>query len=351
MKEKILVGLCSYGMSGRVFHAPLLTSHYGFELYSVLERSKNICQNNYPAIKRVKQFDELIKDPLVEIIIINIPDHLHAEFTEAALLAGKHVVVEKPFTLDVASAIRLNKIASERNLHIFVFQNRRWDSDFLTIRSLIESGRLGRIVEFEAHFDRFRPEPTPNTWKEDEKLGTGILYNLGAHLIDQALVLFGLPDAVYADLDIIRSNSKLTDYFTLILYYKRKRAVLRSSYVVKEHPAKYLIHGDLGSFIKSGQDPQEERLNNGWNGDIELIGKEPEKNWGRLYIESNLSGHPEVIKSVPGRYMSFYDEVYKTMRSDFTGAVMAEDGIRVIQIIEAAIQSNKSGTRINISQL
>lgn len=350
MKEKIISALCSFGMSGRIFHAPLIASHSGFELYSILERSAKLSKKLYPGVKKVQLFDELLNDPVVELVIINVPDHLHFEFTKAALSAGKHVVVEKPFTLDLSSAIELRELAAERNLHLFVFQNRRWDSDFLTVRKLIQSGRLGRIAEFEAHYDRFRPEPPPNTWKEDKKYGTGLLYNLGAHLIDQALVLFGLPDAVYADLATLRQRSDITDYFTLTLFYKDMRAILRSSYLVKEQVAKYIIHGDKGSFIKRGQDPQEERLNAGWKGDDPDIGVEPASSYGLMYSDENNS-HPEEIKSLTGNYMRFYDEVYQTMRSNYSGAVTADDGVRVMQIIDAAIRSNEKGIKINLSRI
>ncbi|MCD6347751.1 MAG: Gfo/Idh/MocA family oxidoreductase [Bacteroidales bacterium] len=351
MKEKIISALCSFGMSGRVFHAPLISSHSGFELYSILERTRNLSKATYPKVKTVQLFDELLNDPMVELIIVNVPDHLHFEFTETALLAGKHVIVEKPFTIDLPSAIKLRDLAREKNLHLFVFQNRRWDSDFLTIKKLLQSGRLGRIAEFEAHYDRFRPVPTPNTWKEDKNHGTGLLYNLGAHLIDQTLVLFGLPDAVYADLDTLRQHSNVTDYFTLILYYKDMRAILRSSYLVKEQVAKYIIHGDNGSFIKKGQDPQEERLNSGWKGDDPDIGAEPASSCGLLYQDDSTNNYPEEIKSLTGNYMQFYDEVYQTMRSNFSGAVTADDGVRVMQIIDAAIRSNEQNTTINLSQL
>ncbi len=346
MNKKIKSALCSFGMSGRIFHAPLISNHSGFELYGVLERTGNHAAQHYPGIHTFRKYKDLLADSNIDLVVVNVPNHLHVEFCKAAIEAKKDVLVEKPFTLTLAEAIALRDLAKYHNKRLYVFQNRRWDSDFLSIQKLIASEKLGEIVEFEAHFDRFRPIPTTGTWKEDETLGTGLLYNLGAHLIDQALVLFGLPDEVFADLGTLRPGSKICDYFTLILYYQKKRAVLRSSYVVKHHPAKYLIHGTQGSFIKPGQDPQEARLDAGWPADHPDIGMEAEADWGSLFIDDREGS--EVLHSQKGNYLQFYDTLQQDLWGQSTQAVTADEGLKVMQVIETARISQEKGKRIKL---
>lgn len=339
MKEKIRCGLCSFGMSGNTFHGPLISAHSGFILKAVLERNSNKAKQKYPEIKVYRKLSELLADPEIDLIVVNIPDHLHTSFCKAALEAGKHVIIEKPFSLSASECLELIKLAQSLNLGLFVFQNRRWDSDFLTLRKIIDSKKLGRIVEYEAHYDRYRPEPPTDTWKEDEKLGPGLLYNLGAHLIDQALVLFGWPDSIYADLEKLRENSKIIDYFNLTLYYPGLKVILRSSYIVRKEVAKFIVHGVDGSFIKSGEDPQEKNLNLGWPADKKNIGVENSKDWGRIYSKTTTD-EGKLVESLPGNYLKFYDGVFEELSGKKNTAVSAEEGMRVVQIIEAALQSN-----------
>lgn len=340
VKEKIRCGLCSFGMSGRIFHAPLISAHPGFILHAVLERKSNNAAEKYPKIKTYRTFSELLDDPEIDLIIVNVPDHLHASFTKETLKAGKHAVIEKPFTLAVEEGKELIKLAETLNLSLFVFQNRRWDSDFLSVQKIISSNKLGQIVEYEAHYDRYRPKPPVDTWKEDAILGPGLLYNLGAHLIDQALVLFGWPEAVYADLDTIRENSRIIDYFNIILYYPKLRVILRSSYLVRQPIAKYIIHGVKGSFIKSGSDPQEENLNKGWLANHVDLGKEKEKDWGRIYIKEDYPDG-EIVESQQGNYLKFYDGVFEDLSGKKNVAVSGEEGLNVVKIIEAAFKSSE----------
>ena len=344
--KKIKCGLCSYGMSGRVFHGPLIDAHPKFELSAVLERKHDYAKVSYPGVKTYRKLEDLLNDTELDLIVVNVPDHLHFEFCNSALLAGKNIVVEKPFTMNVEEGQELVSLAKKLKLGLFVFQNRRWDSDFLTIQNIIESGKLGRVVEFEAHFDRFRPDPPTGTWKEDEKLGPGLLYNLGAHLIDQALVLFGWPEAIYADIQKLRKNTGIIDYFNLSLYYPKMTAILRSSYLVRKEVAKYIIHGDQGTCIKSGSDPQEENLKQGWKADNPELGIEAQENWGNIYSTSNIP-HGEIIESNHGNYLKFYDGVLDELNGRSNAAVGAEEGLNVIKIIEAAIESSKTGRKIN----
>lgn len=349
MKEKISCGLCSFGMSGRIFHGPLIKAHPKFILSAVFERSENKASQIYPEIKTFRSFAEFLNKPGIDLVVVNVPDHLHGQFCKQALEAGKHVVIEKPFTLTVSEGQKLLDLANELKLGLFVFQNRRWDSDFMTVQKILESQLLGEVVEYEAHYDRYRPEPPKDTWKEDEILGPGLLYNLGAHLIDQSLVLFGWPDAVYADIQKLRRNSKIVDYFNLTLYYPELRVILRSSYLVRHEVAKFIIHGTKGSFIKSGCDPQEANLNNGWEADHPDIGKETDDDRGKIYTSDHES-KGQIIESIPGNYLKFYDAVYEELTKHIHVAVSAEEGLDVIRIIEAAHNSQQSGRKINLQK-
>jgi len=343
--QKIVCGICSFGMSGRVFHGPLIKAHPGFELKTVMERSTENSRLLFPEVKIVRSYNEIIEDQEIDLVIVNLPDHLHEDFCRKALEAGKNVVVEKPFTLDSNSGEQLLKLASEKGRVLSVFQNRRWDSDFLTIQAILKEGLLGRIVEFESHFDRFRPDPPAGTWKEDENLGTGLIYNLGSHLIDQALVLFGWPERVYADIQRLREKTKIDDYFNIVLYYPGLRVILKSSYLARQPAAKFIIHGDKGSFIKSGQDPQEERLSRGWNAGDPEIGMEPEEYHGRIYT-GETGNNGRVYGSLPGNYLKYYDGVYKALSGDENAAVSANEGLDVIRIIEAARESSSKGCTV-----
>jgi len=346
--QKIVCGMCSFGMSGRIFHGPLLKAHREFSLSAVLERNNTYTLEQFPEARICKSLPELLQVPEIDLIIVNVPDHLHTSFCKAALEAGKHVVVEKPVTLTVSEGQMLIDLAAKQDLGLFVFQNRRWDSDFLTVKGIIESGQLGRVVEYEAHYDRYRPEPPANTWKEDGKLGPGLLYNLGAHLIDQALVLFGWPKEVYADIKKLRKDTRIIDFDIKLYYTDGLTVILKSSYLVRKATAKYIIHGEKGSFIKSGTDPQEERLKLGWDAGHPEIGLEPEEDWGTIFTDNkDLDG--KIVKSIPGSYLKFYDGVFDELSGKENSAVSGAEGLKVIIIIEAAYQSHKSGSKISIS--
>ena len=212
--KKIKTALLSYGMSGRVFHAPFLELHDGFELTGSWERSKNLIQNDYPQVKSYGSLEELLADD-VDLVIVNTPVETHYEYAKKALLAGKHTLVEKAFTTTAAEAEDLLAIAKEKNLKLTVYQNRRWDSDFKTVKQVVNQGLLGDIVEAEFHFDRYNPNLSPKMHKETANAGAGILKDLGPHLIDQALYLFGYPTSVFADIRTLREGSLVDDYMDI----------------------------------------------------------------------------------------------------------------------------------------
>ena len=346
--EKIKTGLASFGMSGETFHAPLLHTSEYFEIKSIVERNKESSREKYPYTKLVRSFDELCKDPEIELIVVNTPDHLHFEMCKKALLAGKNIVVEKPFTQTSEQAYELMKMAQENKLVLSVFQNRRWDGDFLTVKKVIEEGLLGQLVDYEAHFDRYKNYIQPDTWKEDCGSGTGILFNLGTHLIDQTFVLFGQPQAISADIRTQRPDGKIDDNFELLLKYDNLKVILKASYLVREPGPKYILHGTEGSFLKWGTDPQEEALKQGQLPDDANWGKEDKSKWGILNTNCkglHVQGH---IETFPGNYQAYYNGIYEAIRYNTLPEVKPELSASVIKIIEAAFQSQNERREISL---
>ena len=245
--EIIKVGLAAYGMSGQVFHAPFISTNPHFELCKIVERSKELSKERYPDATIVRSFEELIKDPAIELIVVNTPDSTHYEYARLALEAGKHVIVEKPFTSTTEEGEELIALAAEMGLMLSVYQNRRWDADFQTVQEIISKGLLGRLVEYESTFARYRNFIKPNTWKETGESGGGLTYNLGSHLIDQAIRLFGMPEAVFADIATMRTHGKVDDYF-MIRFFRPSlapdvRVTLKASYLMREAEPRFVLHG------------------------------------------------------------------------------------------------------------
>ncbi|MDR1153080.1 MAG: oxidoreductase [Bacteroidales bacterium] len=346
--NRIQVGLASFGMSGKVFHAPILTHHPGFRVSRIVERSKNEVKNTYPEITSVRSFDELLDDDNIELVVVNTPDHTHFEYARKALEAGKHVIVEKPFTRTIGQGEDLLNLAERKNRMLSIFQNRRWDGDFLTVRQLIGNGWLGRLVEFESNYMRYRNYIQPDTWKESAIQGIGITYNLGSHMIDQAITLFGMPDAVWADIDSMRTGSEIDDYYIIKLIYPEIKAVLKASYLVREEGPRYTLHGAHGSFLKYGIDPQEEMLKRGGNPSMPDWGKEPEDRWGILNTEINGVHIRGKVETVAGNYAAFYDNIYDVLRNRAEPEVSPGQALNVILLIEAAMESSRNGQSVEI---
>src|SRR5665647_739311 len=339
--KPINTALCSFGMSGWVFHAPFINVNPHFNFYAVWERSKNIAAEKYPEVKTYRTLETMLADDLVELVIVNTPNYTHYDFAKKALEAGKHVIVEKPFTINIEEGKELIEIAKKQNKILSVYQNRRYDSDYKTIRKVINENLLGELVEVEMHFDRFKEELSPKLHKEVPGPGAGSLYDLGAHLIDQALQLFGMPQKIFADIRIIRPMSKVDDYWELLLYYNKLRVRLKSSYVVREALPGYILHGLKGSFIKAKTDVQEMTLQKGIIPGGSNWGKEPETEKGLLHTEINGEIIREYIQSEQGNYGEYYEAVYESIRNNKPIPVTAEQGLDVIRIIEAAFRSNE----------
>ncbi len=340
MKDKIRTGVFSYGMSGTLFHCPFLHVHPDFDMVKVLQRSSNSVRDRYPNVEVVKSADELLSDPNLDLIIVNTPNITHYDFTKKALEAGKHVVVEKPFTVTVKEGEELIELAGKKNRVLSVFQNRRWDGDFMTVRKVIENNLLGRLVEFESHYDRYRNFIKESTWKEDPAM-TSILDDLGSHLIDQALVLFGMPGSVYADMRKIRTGTKVNDYFHLELLYADVKVTIKGSYLVREAGPRYTLHGTEGSFLKWGVDPQEEALLQGIYPDEPGWGKEPESQWGTLNTSIDNLHFRGKLETIPGAYIDYFTNIYNAIARGEELAVKPGEALNIIRVIEAARDSDR----------
>jgi scyllo-inositol 2-dehydrogenase (NADP+) len=335
----IPVGLVGFGTGSSVFHAPLLQSSGKFALTHVLERSTSKSSVLHPAPQIVRSMDELLASP-VELIVISTPTHVHFEQAKQAILAKKHVVVDKPLVIAAKDAQELVDLAKEHGVLFAVFQNRRWDSDFLTVRSLLDSGSFGDVSKFEAHYDRYRPS-LKGYWKEKAELGGGVLYDLGAHLVDQALQLFGEPDSVAADVQIQREGGENDDYFRLEFKYNKfpqLQVILTAGMMVKDLGPKYIIEGSKGRFEKYGEDVQEPQLREGKRpGDIGF-GSEPESTYGTFV---GVDGVTQVIPSKTGSYGVYYNNIAAAIRNGEKLLVDPSEVVPQIRILEEAKKTER----------
>ena len=344
----INTALCSFGMSGHLFHAPFIDVNPKFNLYGVLERTKNACQEKYPSVKTFRSLEDLLEDDAIELVILNTPNITHYPFAKKIINAGKHLIVEKPFTATVAEAEELIELAEKKNVHLSVYHNRRYDSDFKTVQKIIKEGVLGDLVDVEIHYDRFEPELSYKTHKENPTEAVGSLYDLGSHLIDQALQLFGMPKALFATLDSFRNDSKVGDYFDVKLYYNHYYVTLNSSYFVREPLPGYIFHGKNGSFIKTKSDIQEAALLKEIKPNSANWGEEPLSEKGLLHTLIDGKIVKKQITSEKGDYMHYYNAIFETLRNNKPVPVSGEEAKLVIKIIEAAFKSNSEKRVINL---
>jgi scyllo-inositol 2-dehydrogenase (NADP+) len=334
----IKTALLSFGMSGRVFHAPFINLHKGFELAGAWERSKKQIQEVYPGVISYPALESVLADDSIQLVVVNTPTNTHYAYTKAALMAGKNVVTEKAFTTTVSEAVELKEIAEKKGLKISVYQNRRWDSDFKTVQKVQQSGVLGDMVDATLRFERYKPVLGAKQHKEVPGPGAGLLNDLGPHLIDQALCLFGMPQALYADIRTVRENSLVDDWFDISLHYKNTRVQLRSGLLVCKQMPGFVLNGTKGSFVKSRADVQEVNLladmmpgNSDW-------GTEPKEESGFIYKGDNET---EEVITEQGSYLDYYDGVYKALTENKPMPVTCDDGINVMKLIEAAVKSNQ----------
>jgi predicted dehydrogenase len=335
------VGLVGYGFAGRVFHAPIISAVAGLELRAILQRSGHEAALCYPKAQIVKSMDELLAINEIKLVVIATPNTSHYPLARQCLLAGRHVVVDKPFTTTYAEAADLVELAKQRRQLLTVYQNLRSNGDFRTIRQLVESGRLGRIVMYEAHFDRYRLQTHPGAWRERPEPGSGVFFDLGVHLIDQAMVLFGLPEAITADIRVERERAVVDDAFDVTMHYPRSRVLLRASMIALAPDVRYIVRGEDGAFVKCGIDPQEEALKRGDLPHDDTWGREEREKWGILYTSGGNSTPTETIATIPGDYRLFYSNVRDAILGTAPIDVTHEHMLNVMDALEAARESSQ----------
>ena len=347
MTKPLRAGLVGYGNSARIFHAPLLAAAEEFQLHSVVQRHSDSASEDYADVKVVRDLKSLLKNDEIDLVVITTPNHLHFEQASEALRAGKHVVVEKPFTPTWKEATSLIELAEKKNRVITVYQNRRWDGDFLTVKKVLENQLVGRPVEFISVFNRFRNYLRDDAWKEKDLPGSGILYDLGSHLMDQALQLFGPPDSIYAD---IRSQRKgeADDYFEIDLHYDAFKVKLQAGMLVLDDTPRFILRGTEGAYVKHGLDPQEEALKTGGNPGTSGWGEENQEHWGILRKMDSGNIKEEKIETLPGSYISFYHNLADAIHNNKTLAVKAEEGALVIKLLESAKMSSRKGKALKV---
>ncbi len=344
MSDKIRTGLIGYGFASKTFHAPLIAGTAGLELAAISSSDARKVYSDWPHVRVEQDPQTLFDDPALRLIVIPTPNESHFPLAKAALNAGKHVVVDKPFTVTLSQAHELAALAESRQLLLSVFHNRRWDSDFLTVKKLLDDGTLGEIRYFESHFDRFRPE-VRQRWREQQGAGSGIWYDLGPHLLDQALQLFGFPSAINADLALMRPGAKAVDYFHVVLTYPQKRVVLHASLLVAAGTARFQLHGTGGSYIKYGLDPQEDCLKSGIF--------PPQEKWGfddsdgLLTLAEGENRAEKRLATISGNYPAYYAAIRDALRDGGKNPVTAAEAIAVMELIELGVQSAERGQTIS----
>ena len=344
----IKTGICSFGMSGKLFHAPFIEAHPGFELSAIVERNLNDSRERYPNSKLYRSVEELFADKDIQLVVINTPSCFHYDHAKAALLAGKQIIVEKPFTVTLKQAEELGGLAKKQNLFVSVYQNRRYDGDFRAVKSVLQQNLLGELMEAEIRYDRYRPSYGGKPHKEGAIEGAGILYDLSPHLVDQALQLFGWPKAIFADIWKMREDVVPPDYFEMLFYYDKLRVRLKATCIARETVPAYILHGMKGSYLQHRSDMQEQQLLANVAPSLESWCPGPSSPDGLLHTEIDGEVVRQPRTSSPGNYMGYYDDIYKALTAKGNNPVPVEDGIKTIRVIEAAWQSAKEGKIVTV---
>jgi len=361
MSREIGVGVVGFGLGGRVFHAPFVSAVPGLKLAAILQRSGDEAAKAYPATKIVRSLDELLGDPAIELVVVSTPNETHFRMAMAALEAGKHVVIDKPFAATSDEAAELGWVAKSKGVLAIPFHNRRWDGDFVTVRKLLAEHAVGRLVTFESHFDRFRPIPRENTWKEAGNPANGLLMDLGPHLVDQCIALFGAPKTITASVRSDRDKTDIEDAFDICLGYTSEHgegllAWCRSSMLACDASPRFLLHGVAGSFKKYGLDPQEPALVAGAK--VPRIGdpadwlSEPQEHWGTLTVAPVLADPGNLVKTLvktlPGDYRNFYANIRDTINGAAELAIPSAAGLLTVRLLELARQSSREGRTLEV---
>jgi scyllo-inositol 2-dehydrogenase (NADP+) len=348
----VKVGLIGFGLAGQAFHAPVIRGVPGMELACILERHTSNSKKRYPEVRVARTLDEMLSDKSIQLCVVATPNDSHFSYTKACLEAGRDVVVDKPFTPTMAEAEELVRLAKERGRLLTVYQDRRWDGAFLTVKKLVASGALGRVAEYEARFDRFRLDAKPGAWREKSDFpAAGVLWDLGPHLLDGALVLFGEPETISATTLHQRDTSTIDDAFEVFMEYPQTIATLRARIIAYAPSHHLLVHGTQGSFVKYGMDPQEEILRSencpdglDWGADW---GLEPESRWGTL---SRVGGDVQKVKTERGDYRGFYANVRDAIEKGTPLDVTPEQALRTMRALLLSHKSSREGRKVSWSE-
>jgi len=356
MAGDIGVGIIGFGLAAKVFHAPFVSAVPGLKLITFVERSTDEAHKAYPHTKTVRTLEELLADPEIQLVVVATPNPTHYALAKQALTAGKHIVIDKPFAGTAAEAEEIIALANAKGVIAAPFHNRRWDGDFLTVKKILADGSLGRLVTFESHFDRYRPIQRENTWKESGNPANGLLMDLGPHLVDQCIALFGTPKTITASVRSDRDKTDIEDAFDICLGYDRLLAWCRSSMVACDASPRFLLHGIAGSFKKYGLDPQEPALVSGAKvprlGDPADWLSEPQELWGTLSVAPVLADPGTLVKmpvkTLPGDYRHYYANVRDTINGVAELAVPSAAGLLTVRLLELARQSSKEGRTLEV---
>ncbi|HSP59205.1 MAG TPA: oxidoreductase [Halomonas sp.] len=346
MTQTLNVGLVGYGMAGKTFHAPLIEATPTLELTAVVSGDADKVKADLPSVDVLPKAAMLFARADIDLVVIVTPNDTHFALAKAALGAGKHVVVDKPVTITLSEARLLKSLANNAERMLSVFHNRRWDSDFLALQEVIASGELGRVVSLESRFDRFRPMVAADRWRERHQPGSGIWYDLGPHLLDQAVLLFGMPKAIFVQLATLRDGAQVDDDFLAMLAYDRKRVVLQAGTLAAEETPRFRANGTRGSFVKFGLDPQE-----GWLKE----GRRPTPQWGadpwpgRLTLENGEEGFIDRrAPSPPGDYLAYYAGIASALLEGSPPPVSIDEAINVMTLLEVGLDSHRQKRWVNL---
>lgn len=344
MAHNIRAGVIGFGLAGRIFHSAVIAETPGLELACIVQRHGDEAAKAHPGVRIARSIDEMLDDRSINLVVVGTPSNAHFEHGIQCLRAGRNVVIDKPFTLTSDEAARLIDEAREQGVLVTAYQNRRWDGDFVTLKQVLASGELGRVVSYESHFDRFREQPRLEVWRESGGAGGGTLFDLGSHLIDQATALFGDPTSIWADVRIDRENAVVDDAFDVMLKFGGITARLRATNLAAMPGPRFVVHGTRGSFVKWGLDPQEDALRAGAKFSDPGFGEEPESKWGALYVPGRK---PERIRTAPGDYRGIYANVRDAILGKATLEVTPQQAWRTTRLIELARQSSAEGRRLS----
>lgn len=339
----IKTAVVGYGFSAKIFHLPFIEALPNFEVSAISSSQAEAVKSDFPDVSHYSTAEEMICNSDAQLVIITAPNDVHFSLAKLALENNKNVIIEKPFVTKVADGETLIDLAEEKNLVLSVYQNRRWDGDFLTAKRLIKENTLGKIKRYESHFDRFRPKAL-HRWRETSQDGGGLLYDLGPHLIDQALHLFGLPEALTAECKITREGSTNIDYFHLNLHYPDTSVLLSASLFCASPNLRFNIQGDLATYVKSGIDPQEDRLKEGVKPSKKEWSSETEAEYGTLYFEESS----QLVKTEIGGYQHFYLQMADAINKGTPPPISARDALANIRLIELSMESHRLGKTVSI---